>query len=244
MTDWRFNLILGFIVTSFILTWLIPPIAQDPAYHLFADRRTFLGLPNFFDVISNLPFLAAGALGLRALSLHKQLLSHRAWQIFFTGVLLVSAGSAYYHYSPDNASLVWDRLPMTIGFMGVFIALLSEYPGKAIHSSWLALMVLFGIGTVVYWDFTDDLRFYAWVQFMPLCVAAILFILYRPRFSHSRMFILALAFYMAAKLTEYYDVLIYEVSGEIVSGHTLKHLLAAAGSYTLVLLLERRRALP
>src|SRR5215472_12695351 len=44
----------------------VPPIHQDPAYHHFADQRTLFGIPNFFNVVSNLPFLFVAIWGWRA----------------------------------------------------------------------------------------------------------------------------------------------------------------------------------
>ena len=48
------------IFTSFlsliVLFTHVDPITQYPSYHNFADTRTFFGIPNFFDVISNIPF--------------------------------------------------------------------------------------------------------------------------------------------------------------------------------------------
>ena len=99
------------------------PIAQNQAYHDFADRGQFLGIPNFFAVISNIPFLLVGIAGLRYCR-SSLLLSYRlAWVIFFAGVAIISAGSAWYHLNPNNDALVWDRLPMTIAFMGLLAAL-------------------------------------------------------------------------------------------------------------------------
>lgn len=114
---------------------LLGPLPQDPLYHQFADQRPLLGIANFLDVISNLPFVIIGLLGLGYLApgclrrgrpaggLPPLLLHYR---IFFVGVLLTGLGSGYYHLAPDNHTLVWDRLPMTIAFMAFFAALVGE----------------------------------------------------------------------------------------------------------------------
>ena len=44
---------------------LLPSIPQDQHYHQFADQRALLGIPNFWNVVSNIPFIAIGAVGLR-----------------------------------------------------------------------------------------------------------------------------------------------------------------------------------
>ena len=58
-------MLLGLMVVSLATLPLLPPIAQDPTYHQFADQRTLLGIPNFWNVVSNLPFVLVGAMGLR-----------------------------------------------------------------------------------------------------------------------------------------------------------------------------------
>ncbi|MCP4048855.1 MAG: ceramidase, partial [Gammaproteobacteria bacterium] len=107
---------------------MLEPIAQDPAYHQFADQRTILGVPNFWNVVSNLPFLITGVMGLFSLY-HaggiKFLTEIKpAYILFFAGIALVCFGSAYYHLWPDNETLVWDRLPMALAFMALFAVII------------------------------------------------------------------------------------------------------------------------
>lgn len=35
------------------------------------------------------------------------------WTCFYVGVAAVAVGSSYYHLKPDDARLVWDRLPVS-----------------------------------------------------------------------------------------------------------------------------------
>lgn len=35
------------------------------------------------------------------------------WTCFFIGVAAVGIGSSYYHLKPNDARLVWDRLPVS-----------------------------------------------------------------------------------------------------------------------------------
>jgi hypothetical protein len=105
---------------------VLPPIVQDLAYHHFADQRVIFGVPRFFDVITNLPFLTVGIAGLQ-FSFRGGISGARySWTAFFAGVALIGIGSAYYHTDPTDRTLVWDRLPMTIGFMGILASVLSE----------------------------------------------------------------------------------------------------------------------
>ena len=102
-----------------MLDFLLSPFAQDHAYHAFADGRTLLGIPNFWNVMSNLPFLLVGTWGLRFLVRHSGVVAplRNAWVVFFIGILVTTFGSGYYHLSPDTPSLGWDRLAMTVGFI-------------------------------------------------------------------------------------------------------------------------------
>lgn len=219
----------------------LDPIPQDLAYHDFADTRRFFGIPNFFDVVSNLPFLLVGALGIVFCLRHDLGAARTAWLVLFVGVGLVSFGSAYYHGRPANETLVWDRLPMTAGFMGLLAALLGEYIHRRLSSILLLPLVVVGIGSVLYWHGFDDLRPYVWVQFAPLLMLPFLMVLFESRYTHQGLLLVALAWYVLAKIAEVYDAAVFQATGGLVSGHTLKHLLAAAGCYSLLLMLQQRK---
>lgn len=239
---WRHALLIGLVFGSLVYLLSLDPISQNTKYHLFADTRSFIGIPNCIDVLSNLLFLAVGILGLQV-SLRRKLGNARiAWIILFVGVGLVSVGSAYYHWNPSNETLVWDRLPMTIGFMGLFVALLGEYVDKRLVRLLLFPAIALGIASVLYWNWTDDLRPYYWVQFFPLLALPALMILFRNNYCYSHQWLLpaALFWYVLAKVTELYDVSIFSYTQGFVSGHSLKHLFAATGCYTILIMLQRR----
>ena len=117
----RQRLLLLIVIVMIIVTAFVPRIAQDPAYHNFADQRAFFSIPNFFDVTSNLPFLFVGVWGLWMVGRCHFLDPVERWPyvVLFIGIFLTCFGSAYYHWTPNNQTLVWDRLPMTIAFMGL-----------------------------------------------------------------------------------------------------------------------------
>src|SRR6185295_11952077 len=111
-----------------VIALLLPRIPQPQSYHMFADQRGFLGIPNFGDVVSNLPFAVVGLCGLVFLLRSNSdydpvsfIDRRERWPylIVFGGLVLTAFGSAYYHLRPGNARLVWDRLPMTIVFMSL-----------------------------------------------------------------------------------------------------------------------------
>ena len=177
------------VVGAFVLA--VPAIPQDPAYHVMADQRTLLGIPNTLNVLSNLPFAIVGALGLLVTFGAR---SRAAWidewerwpaAVLFTGIGLTAFGSGYYHLAPDNHRLVWDRLPMTIAFMGFFASTIGERLGVR-AGTWLLLPLLFlGIVSVFNWLRTEmlgagDLRPYGLVQFGSLAGVVVLLVLGRP----------------------------------------------------------------
>ena len=238
---WRYAALVLIILGSLLWILSLDPIAQNTAYHAFADTREWIGIPNFFDVITNLPFLIVGLVGFRFCLRAQEGAIRRAWIVLFFGVGLVSVGSAYYHWNPNNATLVWDRLPMTIGFMGLFVALLGEYLGSRVSAVLLIPAVVLGLATVVYWHFTDDLRPYFWVQLVPLLTIPAVMILFRSGYSHQWLLLLALGLYVLAKVAESYDMAIFQNTQELLSGHSVKHLLAAAGCYSILVMLQRRK---
>lgn len=239
---WQHGILLMFILGSFIWVFTLAPIPQPQSYHAFADTQMIFGIPNFFNVFSNIFFLIVGLLGIR-FCIHQDFIGTRsAWLAFFVGVALVSVGSSYYHWNPNNMTLVWDRLPMTIGFMGLLIALLSEYVDTSLSNNLLlSFTLLFGAGTVLYWHLTDDLRFYLWVQVLPLMVIVLLTSLFKSPYRGQWMILIVLAFYILAKITELYDAEIFTATHDFVSGHTIKHYLAALSCYCVLLMLKQRK---
>jgi hypothetical protein len=203
------------------------PIPQDAAYHHFADTRAWLGTPNAADVWSNLPFVVVGIVGLVWLARHA-VPQRWMWLVFFGGVTLVGFGSAYYHWHPNDATLVWDRLPMTVSFMAFFAALMAERVIERLGVWLFGPLLAFGIGSVVYWHYTDDLRWFGVVQFGPLLAIAILLAARPARWLRTSDVWLVLAWYVAAKVLERADAAVF-ACGHVVSGHTLKHIAAAAG---------------
>jgi hypothetical protein len=237
----RHFLMVLIVVGSLGLMLSLPPFGQNTEYHNFADRRAFLGIPNFLDVASNLAFLIVGIIGLKTCVKNHLGRMRNAWIILFAGITLVSVGSAYYHLNPDNQTLVWDRLPMTIGFMGLFAALIGEYISERLGAFLLIPTLLLGASSVIYWHWFDDLRFYIWIQLIPLLTIPVIMILYRARFSHQWLLLAALGWYLLAKVAEVFDAEIFGLSQGLVSGHTIKHLLSALGCLMIVLMLHKRK---
>jgi hypothetical protein len=239
--DWRIVLLLFIALGSLVFLLSLSPILQDPIYHDFADRRALLGMPNFWDVLSNLPFLPVGIAGMVWGVKHRPASSRRAWQMFFVGVALVCFGSAYYHWHPTNATLVWDRLSMVIVIMSLFVALLAEYVDARLGRILLLPALLAGLSSVLYWQLRGDLRWYVWIQFMPLLVLPVLIVSFRANYSRQWLLAVALACYVLAKIAEAYDHTVFLYTGGLCSGHTLKHLLSALACGVVLVMLATRR---
>jgi hypothetical protein len=245
-----------------VVDLLLPRIPQPQSYHNFADQRSFLGIPNFGDVVSNIPFALFGVWGLlfwwRSYRMGSSvppeqtsfLNDRERWPylIVFIGVFLTAFGSAYYHLQPDNARLVWDRLPMTIAFMAIVAALIAERISVQTGVWLLPVLVVIGMVSVLVWYRSEvngvgDLRFYATVQAYSLLFLLIALLL-PPRYTRSSDLAIIAGFYVLAKVLETFDKPIFEALGHVVSGHTLKHLAAAGAAYWILRMLHRRRPLP
>jgi hypothetical protein len=232
----------------------LPAMPQPLSYHAFADCRAIWSIPNFFNVSSNLPFLVGGVAGLaviwngggRFIDRREQL----PYLVFFLGALLTSLGSAYYHLTPDNPRLVWDRLPMTLGFAGLVSAALTERldARSGLRALWPLLAV--GAGTVVYWYATERMGHgniipYAAYQGWSILAIVLLIALFPARrYDHGHLLIWAAAWYGLAKIFETYDVGVYRLSGGWMSGHTIKHLLASGAVFAIVRQLRLRQSFP
>lgn len=241
MSSWREPALIMLMLVPLVVMMLgVAPIPQDLAYHRLADHRTMFNVPNFMNVVSNVGFLIIGLLGL-ALYLGKGVSgAARSWSVFFFGTLLVAAGSAYYHWNPNNQTLVWDRLPMTIAFMALFAGLIAEHIGPGIERTLLRIALIVGIISVGWWHYTDDLRLYAWVQFAPLIAIVFILLAYPGRYTHRTYLVLGLVCYALAKVTEFADTAIFSATSGMISGHSVKHLLAALAPLFVYLMLRRR----
>ena len=229
---------------------LFDPIAQDPAYHLFADDRPLLGVSNFWNVTSNLPFLFVGIYGLVLIGRDPGVVGDASlrwpWITLFAGLILTAVGSAYYHVAPANPTLVWDRLPMTLGFAGFFTILIGEYVSLRAARLLFLPLLLAGIASVVYWIMGEssgagDLRPYAVIAIFPMIVTPAILLAYRNNSDLTYAIWAMIAFYVVAKIFEHFDALTFELLGTI-SGHTLKHVFAALSAVPLIRALQRRRA--
>jgi hypothetical protein len=243
----RHSILLFAALAAIVVVFTRPAVPQGLAYHHFADQRSFAGIPNCLNVLSNVPFAIAGLLGISAAMRNGD--RGNAWTrwpyiALFVGVALTTLGSGYYHLRPDNARLVWDRLPMTVGFMGLLTALLAERVSITIGRWLFGPLLLLGAGSVLYWYWSElrhagDLRLYILVQFGSLLLIVLILLFYPARNAGTGYVVAALVAYAAAKVFEAADNEIFSL-GHFVSGHTIKHLTAATGVAFLVAMQRAR----
>lgn len=230
------------LLASFAGVMALEPIAQSAAYHDFADQRFLLGVPNLLDVASNIAFLVVGALGIALCASRHRPPRVASWTVFFIATVLTGVGSAYYHWAPSDATLAWDRLPMALGFMALLVALVAENVGEGLERFLLFPALAAGVTSVLWWRSIGDLRPYLWVQFAPLLCIPLVLAMFPARYTHRRFVFYGIGLYALAKATEVEDRNIFALTAHVVSGHTLKHLLAAAAIFALLVMLRRREA--
>lgn len=234
------------IIAIFIF---VDPYPQPQEYYDLADGRTLLGIPNFWNVVTNFVFLVPGIAGLWMLRGQK----HPgiapglfpAYHVLFVGVLLTAFGSSWFHLAPDNNTLFWDRLPMTIAFMSLVSIIVGEHISERLGRKMLWPLLLIGAASVLYWDYSEsrnagDLRLYGLVQFLPMLLIPAILLMYESIFDQTRFIWIVFLLYALAKVFEQLDVALYEMGG-IISGHSIKHVCAALGPLVLIYGGRRRR---
>lgn len=218
------------------------PIAQLPHYHEFADQRTLFGVPNGADVLSNIGFALVGLWGVLRLWRYREDPSlTKGWPgyfLFMLSLVLTAMGSGFYHLEPDNARLVWDRLPIALACGGLLAAVRSETHMGAGGWRQVALFSIFAVLSVVWWRVSDqaghgDLRPYLLLQGLPLLLIPLWHAIYTSPRKDRIAFGAAILLYVLAKAAELHDRELLEMFGGI-SGHSIKHLLATVASAVLI----------
>lgn len=247
----KLGYVLIILITLFALFWFVSneSIPQDLNYHNFDDSIVVFNIPNFYNVISNVFFLLIGIAGLYITLCTERFLLIKEIKVvyimLFFGTVMIGFGSGYYHLRPDNMTLVWDRLPMSIVFMALFSIIIGEFV-STLTGKWLFIPLLFaGIISVIYWYLTEnqgigDLRLYALVQFYPLVVIPVFLLFFRSQYTHVHAYWILFIIYGVSKIFEYYDGIVFEYSG-FISGHTIKHILSAVALGVLLVSYEKRQ---
>jgi hypothetical protein len=251
MTSNRARLMVALTVLSVAAAILLPAVPQPSAYHDFADTRAGLGIENVLDVVSNAGFLLAGLAGLAIVMRRATRFQYTAerwpYGIFFLGLVLTAAGSAWYHLAPDNERLFWDRLPITLALMSLLAAQIVDRINVRAGLRLLVPLLLAGAASAVYWIATEragvgNVVPYVILQGYAIVMVVVIAWSYPSRYSHGGDIYRVFALYAAAKVLELLDREVLALGG-IVGGHTLKHLVAAVAGILVCRMLLLRRPL-
>ena len=250
--SYRIWLLILIAIALAALALYFSPITQSRNFYDYADQRTWLGIPNFGNVISNLPFLLVGILGLKQFCTHHTYaLEHKInliYPVFFGGLIAAFFGSGYYHLEPNALGLMLDRIPITVTFIALYCIVLSEYIHPLLGYRLFVPAVIYSVISVIYWYVSDtidgrgDLSAYVLVQLIPIIHLPLVIGLFKSQFSHGRYYLYALLAYILAKWAESNDEQLYALLGGI-SGHSIKHLLAGLGGIIIYLGWSRRSRL-
>jgi hypothetical protein len=212
--------------------------------HHFVDTRMWLGIPNAGDVLSNLPFAIFGLWGLlklRKIHAPSQRFLNRenfVLTLFFVGLIFTTFGSALYHLAPSDASLLWDRAGMAFAFAGMLGVAASERVSTR-SGIWLGLVTLLtGAISLFVWSQTTDVLPWMTLQFGGMALVLILAITRAIPNSLGVSLVWVIVFYGAAKVLEGMDTAVFEATGHLVSGHTLKHLVASLAALPIIRVLK------
>ena len=247
----KHRLLIALSLVAVVGTIFAPRIGQDPHYHLFADDKTLLSVPNALNILSNLFFAWVGIEGLYRLIRQKSLIlvseMYPAYLIFFIALILVAFGSSYYHWEPNNQTLVWDRLPITLAIMSFFTIICAERVSIRVARLLFPLLLIAGMISVVYWHFSEqagqgDLRPYALVVFLPVILTPLFLLLLPARYTRSSDIWWFFTWYLLSKLFEWLDAEIYDLL-VVISGHSLKHIATAIGCFIFLRHLRLREEL-
>ncbi len=242
-------LVLALLLAGLLAALVWGPISR-PGYIDFADTRSLLGVPHFYDVVSNLGFLLVGLYGLWILARPRReafvdALEITIYRWLFAGVVLTALGSAYFHWAPSAARLFWDRLPITIVLMSLLCATFAERISIAFARRCLVPLLIFGPLAALHWRWSveagsEDLRLYGLVQYLGLLIVAVLHAFPSP-YRAAPWIPAGIVLYALAKLVEMFDKPVFAMTGGLLSGHTGKHLVAACALGCIVIFLARRK---
>lgn len=242
------RLIIVFTMLCIAAAFLLPAVPQSLEYHHFADQRDLWGIHNFLDVASNIAFLIVGITGLVIVFSERARFEFKSerwpYAVFFLGALLTALGSGYYHLAPDNESLFWDRLPMTVAFMGLVSSQIVDRINIRAGLALLVPMLLLGAASVIYWRATEragvgNVLPYGILQGYSVIIVLLLAMLSPSRYTRGNDLYWVFGWYVLSKFLETFDAEVLHL-GNVISGHTLKHVAAALAGWTVCYMLMHR----
>lgn len=234
-----------------LLRLMLGALPQDPAYHDFADTRNGPGgISGAGDILTNLAILAAGLSGLALRSgMHVAPEARTAVNVLIAATLLTAFGSVYYHLAPANATLIWDRLPISVVLMSLLALVMADrvHPLFAREALWPFIGL--GIASVVLWSVSEamgqeDLLLYLIVRVGAGAAIVFLLILRPPRHTGTVWLVAAISCEVAMAILERFDHQVFRLTGGLASGHNLKHVLAGIALAFVFWWLRVRKTLP
>ena len=231
------GVLLGVVLALLAVAIFGPSVAQPGHLHGFADQRSWWGISCAMDVLSNLPFALWGVLGLACLAWKKRDISveqRGLAALFFVGLLVTAAASSWYHWQADDAGLAIDRLGMVVAFAGLLgLAAADRISQRAGVALGLAVLVLGPISVEV-WSVTGNVLAWAALQFGGMGLVLWLACMKPVRGALTVRWGLVIMIYLVAKLFEQADEAVYVLSSQLVSGHSIKHVVASCAALPVI----------
>lgn len=242
------SVLMGVVLALLAVAIFGPFVAQPGHLHEFADQRSWWGIACTMDVLSNLPFALLGLLGLVCLVLHKRqipLAQRGLAALFFVGLIVTAAASSWYHWQADDAGLAIDRLGMVVAFAGLLgLAASDRISSRAGVALALAVLVM-GPLSVAVWYGSGSVLAWAALQFGGMALVLWLACLKPLPGALAVRWGWVIMIYVIAKLFEQADEAVYALSSQLVSGHSIKHVVASFAALPVIVAildLEKNRA--
>lgn len=207
----------------------VSPIYDPVDVNVYADQRTFFGIPNFFLVAPGVIFFILGLMGLWKLGTQRKTFLRAVWMVFFIASIGIGLGSGYYHLDPSDPRLFWDRISISTAFMALVAGVISERIALNRAKIIAPLLILAGMGSIFYWASSGDVRFYYLVQCFSIIALPLLCFCFPMK--GDKYIYGVVIFYVLAKLVEMGDGQIFSLTHQMISGLTLKELCGAVGVY-------------
>lgn len=232
------------LIILLLLAIFLPAIAQNQNYHNFADQRTFFEIKNASNTLSNLAFIVVGLWGLINFYKNKYIKISNSFSVllnlFFITIILTGLGSSYYHLSPNDFTLVFDRLALSLVFAVVLAILANIRISERSGFHTLAELIILAPLSVLLWNYNGNLTPYAVLQFGGIIIIVLTLLLTKAQ-KQGPCFASLIILYGFAKIAEFYDVEIFNLSQNLISGHTLKHLIGALAVLIFILPLHKNK---
>ena len=233
-----------FFITLFMgVTYLLSPIYQPAEYTEFADTRTFkwigISIPNFMDVITNLPYLIFGLIGLALIYFRKKYLSKNLFchlLVIFIGLVITSIGSSYFHLVLDKLSLFIDRIGIAIVISGILGLVIYQKLNQKLSVIYSIIFLLILMVSNYYWYLTNDLAPWSIAQVLGIVIVFVLGFKSNIDLKFPTInYWLIITLYLIAKICEFSDNFFFEITNNIISGHSIKHLISSLAAIPILI---------